>query len=153
MGITPTDVSEQSQVINISQHSAIPLLNLPGSANSSRVFHEGQGSAWSHTGSSALESPGGAYLLGGKSDVDVAAEGSDHAPKLLPPASPADPHPYSKRPPKRETAVLRSQIAALQKEVEQLREQRRAVANPSSDDGDLDAPPPEYDGAGYLGYR
>ena len=92
-------------------------------------------------------------MFGGKFDVNIAAEGSDRAPNTLPPASPADPPPHSKRPPKRETAALRSQIAALQKEVEQLREQRKTVANPSSDDGDSGAPPPEYDGLDDVGHQ
>ncbi len=50
-------------------------------------------------------------------------------------------------PPNVETTALRSQVAALRKEVEQLREHRKTKvgANASGDDGNLDAPPPEYD--------
>ncbi|KAM5539941.1 hypothetical protein V8D89_006444 [Ganoderma adspersum] len=132
-------------------------LHLPPlvSANSPRAFHEGQGSAWSHTVSTALESPRGAYLFGGKSDVDIPAEGVDRPPGIsLPPASPVDPRPRARRSPNMETAALRSEVAALRKEVERLREKRKTktVANASNDDDNPDPPPPRYDGPGDSGH-
>lgn len=155
MGTPGADVESQGHgIITISPRSPLHLAP-PVSANSPRAFHEGPGSAWSHTVSTALESPRGAYLFGGKCDVDAPAQGADRPPVPQPPASPVDPRPRARRSPNMETAALRSEVAALRKEVERLREKRKTktVANTSNDDDSPDPPPPEYVGPGNNGHR
>ncbi|PIL31270.1 hypothetical protein GSI_05968 [Ganoderma sinense ZZ0214-1] len=154
MGTPAGDVESQHHDIGISQRSPLPLL-APISARSPKVLHEGQGSARSHAGSTALESPRGVYLFGGKSDVDTAVEASDRPPISLPPALPENSRPRPRRSPNRETVALRSEVATLRKEVEHLREKKKTktIANNTSEDEEdnVDAPPPEYDGPGDSG--